>query len=291
MADTKALEVIKQYQSKGALVFIDENDLQPQRMFRTVTTMIPVVRSDFHDQPINGEMMPKAHHLHRIAEDAGITFDTIDIKKNETSWTVTARAFRRGPDGTIGHVDASYDYDWVDRAKDGPKKFALQRAETGAQLRAIRKILGMPVAFSKDNFERAIAVCRIVINTDEMLDDPGMRQAAISHAVGATRNLFGPDRNVTPREQIGAPEASGTVVDDDDDVAFGDGPTSGGETDPERKAIADELEQWAAKYETEGKIKAADSIREKIADENIDATGLIPLRNDVKTDAEKRGWT
>jgi hypothetical protein len=225
MDEKKALAVIEKHKNEGALVFVNENDLNPQSLFKTLTTKIQAVPTDFHEKPINGEMMPKAHHLQRIAEAAGITFDTKDIVKNETSWTVTVTAIRRGPDGIMYHVDASYDYDWVDRAKDGPKKFALQRAETGAQLRAIRKILGLPVTFNRDNFQRAVVVCRIVANTDELLKNPEMRKTALQIATNGASDIYGP-KDVTPQiEALEEPqeETGEEPIDFGEDTASDDG--------------------------------------------------------------------
>ncbi len=211
MSDETAQQALQKYQAEsGTQIYVNETDLRTQRMFVAVVTKIPVVKSDFHDTPVNGKMMPQAHHVHRIAIAAGITFETVHMEKDETSWTTTVRAFRRDTDGTIAHVDGSCNYDWVDRKSEGGlKKFALQRAETGAQLRAIRKILGIPTAFDRDNFERAIVVCRIDVNTDAMLDDPGMREAAIDHALAAGKSLFGPRDVPLEPTQIEAPDADG----------------------------------------------------------------------------------
>lgn len=193
------------------LVLYQQEDLHPQRMFKAVKTRIHVVESDFHAKPVNGQMMPKQHHVNRIADAAGITFETVDKVLGETSWTVTVRAFKRGPDGTPRHGDGSYSYDWVERAKDGGKRVALQRAETGARLRSIRAVVGVPTAFDRDNFDRAIEVCRIVVDTDALLEDPDMREAAINHALGAEKSLYGPrERDVSPEPaQIEAPEEAG----------------------------------------------------------------------------------
>jgi len=242
--ENKALAVIERHEKDGALVFMNEGDLQPQTMFKAVVTKIPVVPTDFHDKPINGEMLPKAHHVQKIADAAGVSLETINTVKNDTSWTVTARASRRGPDGLTTSVTASYDYDWVERAKDGPKKFALQRAETGAHLRAIRKILGLPVAFNRENFQRAVVVCRIVVDTGEMLKAPETRQAALSMATGAVDTVFGPEKDVTP--QIEAPEVDAEVVtetvqDVDDFATFDAEPEDNIDN---TRALRIQLEEW-----------------------------------------------
>lgn len=283
MDKNNALAVIEQHKNDGALVFINENDLNPQSLFKTMTTKIPAVRTDFHDKPINGEMMPKAHHLQRIAEAAGITFDTKDIIKNETSWTVTVTAIRRGPDGIMYHVDASYDYDWVDREKDGPKKFALQRAETGAQLRAIRKILGLPVTFNQENFLRVVVVCRVVADTDKLLEDPEMRKAAIEIATNGAASIYGP-KDVTPeREAIAAPEVTAEPVEDNDDFAtFDQAPEDA------RKALHVQLEDWLLAEPVASSKDASTMIRELIAKEDATVEEMQALIDRCKKYAAKK---
>lgn len=247
MSDTKAVANTDQ----KPLTLYRPEDLQPQAMFKAVKTLIPVVPSDFHEKPINGQMMPKQHHVNRIADAAGITFETVEKVKDDTSWTVTVRASKRGPDGTMRSADGSYNYDWVEREKDGGKRVALQRAETGARLRAIRAVVGIPTAFDRDNFQRALEVCRIVVDTDALLNDPEMRNAAIDHALGAKHAMYGPgERNVTAEhEQIEAPETS----DDDFELDEPEGePVIG-----ERKArIWQALEEYEAAYDLPPKAAA-----------------------------------
>jgi hypothetical protein len=127
------------------------------------------------------------------------------------------------------------------------KKVARQRAATGARLRVIRELVGIPIAFSKDDFMRALVVSRIQVNTDEMLADPGMRQAAIGHAVGAAESMYGsPERDVTPSAAAlpQARDAEGGMEDFEDDIAD-PGPIVG-----ERKAeLWRALEDFEAGYE------------------------------------------
>lgn len=246
--------------SQNPLVLYRPEDLQPQAMFKAIKTLIPVVPSDFHSQPINGQMMPKQHHVNRIADAAGITFETVDKVKDDTSWTVTVRAFKRGPDGTMRSADGSYNYDWVERAKDGGKRVALQRAETGARLRAIRAVVGIPTAFDRDNFDRALEVCRIVVDTGSLLADPNMRTAAINHALGAKDSLYGPgERDVTPeREQIEAPaeKPQATASDDPDADDFDLDATDDEPIGEDKARVWKALEEYEAAFKLPPKTTA-----------------------------------
>lgn len=232
MSDTTAIATLKQYQGdSNALVLVNEEDLHTQRMFVPVVTKIPVTKADFHDYPIQGRMMPKSHHVDRIGEAAGVEFvDGGTRKEGENAWVGWAQGRRRMPDGSWRTSSVQeYEFNVDDRAEEDflndtknrynsevakrkhvieLRKAARQRASTGARLRVIRELVGIPIAFAKEDFQRALVVSRISLNTDEMLSDPSLRQAAVNHAVGAGESLFGPaERNVTPEAaQIEAPQ-------------------------------------------------------------------------------------
>lgn len=241
MSDTKELAVVKKYRHENAMVLVHEEDLDTQRMFKPVITKIPVTPNDFHECPIQGKMMPKSHHVDRIGDAAGVEFVWGEVKKEgDLVWVGRAQGRRRMPDGSWRTSSVQeYEFDVETRSEEDflndkknryadelskrkhiveLKKVARQRAATGARLRVIRELVGIPIAFSKDDFQRALVVSRVAVNTDAMLEDPQTRRAAISHAVGAADTLFGTERNVTPqREALEAPQDEAEDFDDFDD--------------------------------------------------------------------------
>jgi hypothetical protein len=72
------------------------------------------------------------------------------------------------------------------------QKVAVQRANTGARLRVIRELLGMPIAFSEDELSKPLYLGRIVQNTSYILQTPEGRAMATAQALGLdVAALFG----------------------------------------------------------------------------------------------------
>jgi hypothetical protein len=75
------------------------------------------------------------------------------------------------------------------------QKVAAQRANTGARLRVIRELVGMPVAFDEKDLDKPLYLCRIVMNTDYILNTPEGRAMATAKALGVdVPALFGAKR-------------------------------------------------------------------------------------------------
>jgi hypothetical protein len=171
------------------------------------------------------------------------------------------------------------------------RKVARQRASTGARLRVIRELLGIPIAFSHENFERAIVVCRIGVNTDALLESPDMRKAAINQALGVSQEIYGPsERNVTPeREALEAPAEEAKEEPAQESAAHDDDPFDEKEADlsEEQKArIA--LEEWLNSDVL--KESAKDLIRATLDDENATLAALLSLIERCKAyEAKKAG--
>ena len=71
-------------------------------------------------------------------------------------------------------------------------KVARQRAATGARLRVIRQITGMPSAFEKAEIEKPFVFTCVVQNTDFILKTPEGRAMATAQALGWDEaSLFG----------------------------------------------------------------------------------------------------
>jgi hypothetical protein len=109
-------------------------------------------------------------------------------------------------------------------------KFGRQRAETGARLRVVKALTGMPTAFSADEAARPLVFSRVVQNTDYLLKTPEGRLLAAAQATGTQElvaSLYGkqalpglaggppaePLRNVTEGES--APPAPGERLADE----------------------------------------------------------------------------
>jgi len=280
MEQNKALTIVREHEQKKDLVFVKPEDLQTQKMFIPQVTVLHATREDFHD--IKGKMMPKSHHTDRIGEAAGISFiaENCSVTKiDKYVWVGRAQGRRRQPDGTWRTSTVQeYEFDAELRAEQDAKgdkkkersvlldyaKFGRQRAASGARMRVVRELVGIPTTFGPQDIGRAMVVSRIAINTDEMLDSPEMRQAAIQHAVGGTDRLFGP-KDVTPqRESLPQPEGETTTEAPEEDDW---GETADADEDPLEKARFD-LEEWLLSDVIASSQKATEEIRELLARED-----------------------
>lgn len=78
------------------------------------------------------------------------------------------------------------------------KKFAAQRASTGAELRVIRELVGMPTAFKKHQIGKPLVFAQTVESTKfkvgvarEIMKTPDGRQAVVNALFGTTTALYG----------------------------------------------------------------------------------------------------
>lgn len=226
-----ATQMVEKYRSEKALVFVNDEDLKTHALFIPEISLLKATREDFHS--ISGKLMPKSHIVDRIGEASGVSFVAAECSTRSEGGTIyvgRAQGKKRMPDGAwrLSQVH-EYEFDVETRAeldfltdKRGQynsdtarrkhtlelKKFARQRAGTGARLKVIRELVGMPTGLSPQEMQGGKMVfARVALNTNKMLEDPEMRQAVISHALVATEEIFGPERNVTPAaESLPAPE-------------------------------------------------------------------------------------
>lgn len=63
------------------------------------------------------------------------------------------------------------------------QKVAMQRANTGARLRVIRELVGMPIAFEAKDLDKPLYLGRIIPNTDYILETPEGRIMATAKAL------------------------------------------------------------------------------------------------------------
>jgi len=72
------------------------------------------------------------------------------------------------------------------------QKMGRQRANTGARLRVIRELVGLPIAFTDKQLEKPVVFGRIVQNTSHILQTPEGRIMATAQALGVdVASLFG----------------------------------------------------------------------------------------------------
>lgn len=275
MDTTKALTIINEHKGKD-LVFVDPNELETGRMFYPQVSVINATPQDFHN--IKGRMMPKSYHTDRIGEAAGIEFVASECgtrKEGDNVWVGFAQGRRRLPDGTFRtSTKQEYEYDVDVRSEEDfandtkgtynteaakrkhvieLKKYARQKASTGARLRVIRELTGIPAAFTQQDIQRALVVARIAVNTDELLDNPDTRKMAVAAAMNKSNDIYGV-RDVSNSEQLAITEGNGDEpeaseatdiseateeADDFDDVT-----SSAGEGD-ELSPLMLQLEEWS----------------------------------------------
>ena len=213
----KALEMVQKHVSDHDLVFVAEEDLRTQTMFLPEVVIIRSTPDDFHN--ISGKFMPKGYQTDRIGEASGIVFlencgTRVEEVDGDTAYVGFAQGKKRMPDGTWRPSSVcEYEFNPVKRAEEdflkdtqgnyktenqkkihllGLQKFGRQRANTGARLRVIRELTGMPISFKADQLQRAMVFSRVAVNTDLFLSDPEMREAAIKVALGAGKEIYGP---------------------------------------------------------------------------------------------------
>ena len=269
MDEKKAVAIIAQH--AGDLVYVRPEDLQTQRMFIPQVTVLHSVPGDFHERKINGKIMPKSHHVDRIGEAAGVEFVAEQCgtrKEGDRLYVGWAQGRRRLPDGTWRKSSKQeYEFDVDDRAKevflknansyrDDDKKelyiielktTARQRASTGARLRVIRELVGIPISFEPAEIKKALVVSRIAVNTDVLLENPETRQAAVDAALGHTKAIYGPE-DVTPeREALPDTDVKVEILEEEEKVddfdTFDEKPAES-PPDDERSKLDIQLNEW-----------------------------------------------
>jgi hypothetical protein len=129
-------------------------------------------------------------------------------------------------------------------------KHARQRAESGAKLRVIRELTGMPTAFSKEEIKKPMVFSRVVQNTDYLLKTPEGRMLAAAQATGTqdvVAALYGKQLPAGP----GADEAAENMRNVTEE-------NSGVDRQPSAEALADAAEgddDWT-------RLKPADDFKE-----------------------------
>ena len=188
-----------------------------------------------------GNFMPSRDKTDQIGSAAGITFveEACAVTKIEPRvWVGRATARRMARDGSTQTMVAEYEWDAELRAEEnakaasGPKydrelmqcrKFGRQRADTGARLRVIRALTGIPTAFKQADLKRPLVLARCSRDTEAMMADPALRELLVQQMAGAAGDVFGPSamRDVTPEPEA-LPAAPETPLDEETAEAVAD---------------------------------------------------------------------
>jgi hypothetical protein len=153
-----------------------------------------------------------ARALAQVAAGAGISVVNVarhDDGSDPDMAEVSVLALMKRPDGTIIHatgkkrvdvrayVQQKYGVGWRESKPDAVKmynqmrKFASERAETGAKNRAFRQLLAMKSAYTPQELARPFVIPQIVVNMAEIVKDEYGRRLAIQQALGAAQQMFG----------------------------------------------------------------------------------------------------
>lgn len=232
-----ALAVIQREQKAGSLVFVNTENFQSDvDLYKTEATVIKARPDEFHN--IQGKFMPSRPVTDRIGEAAGVQFiektcrvrtetKDDDIAGRRTVYIGSAQGKVRMPDGSWRESAVEeYEFDPKLRAMLDKKvdyitesnrsvfartameyeKVARQRAATGARLRVIRQLVGVPVAFTAEDMKKPMVFTRVVQNTSRILDTPEGRTLATMQALGMTaESLYGkklPQADEAPTETV-----------------------------------------------------------------------------------------
>lgn len=212
-----ALALIKKSREDGALIYAPQN-LECPPLYKVEASVIEVEPSDFHD--IDGKLVPRKEITDRIGDAAGVDFIPAncgvktemhdDEFGRRTVYIGYAQGRVRLSDGSWRQSSIEeYEFDPTLRAKaegGGEKKIlaymkvARQRASTGARLRVVRQLTGMPTSFEKAVIGQRMGLTfsRIVQNTDYILSTHEGKMMAIAMATGAANMLYGQHPEMSP---------------------------------------------------------------------------------------------
>ena len=261
----KAMQIVKEQKTKGSLIYVRDEDLQAQAMFVPEITVLETTPEDFHT--IDGRYQPKSHKTDQIGTAAGVSFIPEHCGTRIVDENIVvgfAQGKRRLPDGTFRTSNVQeYEFDCGVRAEldfladtkgkyssDIAKKkhilelrkFRTARASTGARLKVIRELVGIPISFTAPQMRLPLVIGRISLNTDKLLEDPGTRGQVIQNMLGSADNVYGPakvlpvpgkDENTIhgTAEEVPETDADGSdqPPDDDDFNLFPDAPLPDGD--------------------------------------------------------------
>ena len=308
---TEAKALVEKYRSQNYLVFVNEEDLHTQTMFLPEVVIVNTTTEDFHN--ISGKFMPKRHQTDRIGEAAGIVFleDGCGTRTEQidghTVYVGSAQAKKRMPDGTWKTSSVcDYEFDPVKRQEETIltdknnkyktekdqklllltlQKFGRARASTGARLRVIRELTGMPTALEAKDLKKAMVFCRIALNTDQLLQQPELRDTAVKLALGAKESIYGPEKQLEHQPQYEVTK-NGEEAKEEESVPWDAEPK---ETEEEKQTheMIEDLQIRRKKYDEKLPKDAKGFIDDVLAQENSDPETISALVDKLDNWEEK----
>jgi hypothetical protein len=88
----------------------------------------------------------------------------------------------------------------------------------------------MPTAIESKDLKKSMVFCRIALNTDQLLQQPELRQTAVQIALGAKQQIYGSDKQLEHKPQYEVSENG-----EDEEVPFDAAPEP--EADPAKEEI------------------------------------------------------
>jgi hypothetical protein len=302
-----ALSRVDDARRNGALVYVNPEHYEAQvELYKTDVTELHLKKDDFHI--ITGKFMPKKETVDKISEACGVTFIQAssrsraetrddDLAGKRTAYIAEEQGKVRMPDGSWRESPIEeYEFDPVLRAMIDKKvteitpqnrvevtrtameytKVARQRAKTGARVRVIRQLTGMPTAFDAkdlgidaDGNIKPMIFSRIVQNTQFILQTPQGLAMATAQALGMDMSaLFGgrklpapvlvqPEENPPADEQPpGDPPPENNTADlaaaaAADEPEFPDEPTGPGAEETRFQSLTNSLREFLDGYKAE----------------------------------------
>jgi hypothetical protein len=216
-AKARALAILNS--EPNCISYVRPEDLETAALFIPVVSIIKPTVDDFYPPIPKVGIMAKPQLVNLIREKAGITItEQTTSKRSKYVYVCSGAGEKRQPDGSMLRETASYEFDAEQRAEldflsdtegkystDNAKrkhvletaKFGEQRAVTGFQHALIHKLAKIARSFkTPQELMRGMKILRIDRNVNGIMTDPTMRDAVISHALGATETVFGPPKQI-----------------------------------------------------------------------------------------------
>jgi hypothetical protein len=196
---------LKKYEGKAIMLTNQESQVE-NKFYRSQVVEVPITMDMFHDMG-QGNFYPNKGLTNTISHAAGIEFlpsfrmndtygdEVIDKDGNRLKKIAGKECIKQGrkmkPDGTwTMSSPCAYEFNFMDRAEEAIlkaeekynkeqspikkrkkilelKKFAPQRASTGAELMVVRELLGAKTAFTKKEIELGLIVVARIEKTEE----------------------------------------------------------------------------------------------------------------------------
>jgi hypothetical protein len=216
-AKAKALKIIEA--NKDCVSYIRPEDLETADLFIPIVSVIRPEVSDFYDPIPEVGIMAKPPLVNLIREKSGVNIVRTE-KSKSGPYSFTAHCFgeKRMPDGSMATQDAIYEFDAELVAEldalSSPTKYpneiakrkhllkiaktGMSRAVTGAQHGLIHKLAHVARSFkTQQELTRGMIVSRVDRNINGIMADPEMRRAALDRMLGASEQVFGPQKQIT----------------------------------------------------------------------------------------------